>query len=278
MPNNPRPSPAHPELRSLTDALDARRAAFLALPEKKIARGLKLDAFGIGNVVAARARQLLALRAELVAALGENAGSLVDDLAVLAEATMQADVEVSVAPKPLDVRPLRAELAKEHTLLFTDAQSLANRGLLAQERIDLGRKTRGYDPLIQSTMVLISILREHWASIASHTPLQAADLDRAEARAGRLVEARARRKHGSEPKPARDLRDRALTSLVRHYDEVRRVVTYVRWHQGDADELVPSLFARNKPRRRRREAEPKAEPNVETPTSETGTQASRLET
>ena len=32
-------------------------------------------------------------------------------------------------------------------------------------------------------------------------------------------------------------------SLVHTYDELRRMMTYLRWHIGDVDGLVPSLWA-----------------------------------
>jgi hypothetical protein len=43
--------------------------------------------------------------------------------------------------------------------------------------------------------------------------------------------------------PSGELRRRAYTLFVQAYDEVRRPVTYVRWEEGDVDEIVPSLFA-----------------------------------
>jgi hypothetical protein len=54
-----------------------------------------------------------------------------------------------------------------------------------------------------------------------------------------------------------ELRARAFTLLVRHYDECRRAITYVRHHEGDADEIAPSLFTRAaKPKRAGASAEP----------------------
>jgi hypothetical protein len=51
--------------------------------------------------------------------------------------------------------------------------------------------------------------------------------------------------------------------LVRNYEEVRRIVTYLRWYEGDADAIAPSLFAHRAGRRRRaqpREVAPDAPP------------------
>jgi hypothetical protein len=39
------------------------------------------------------------------------------------------------------------------------------------------------------------------------------------------------------------LRQRAFTLFATTYDEVRRAVSYLRWHDGDGDDIAPSLFA-----------------------------------
>ena len=37
---------------------------------------------------------------------------------------------------------------------------------------------------------------------------------------------------------------RALSKLIRDYDQIRRMMAYLRWEDGDIDETVPSLYAR----------------------------------
>jgi|SRR5690606_22576285 len=46
-----------------------------------------------------------------------------------------------------------------------------------------------------------------------------------------------------------NLRQRAFSLFVRTYEECRRGVHFLRWHQGDADQFAPSLY-----RKRRRSA------------------------
>jgi hypothetical protein len=38
------------------------------------------------------------------------------------------------------------------------------------------------------------------------------------------------------------MRQRAFTLFARAHDEVRRVVTYLRWHEDDASVLFPTVF------------------------------------
>jgi hypothetical protein len=42
---------------------------------------------------------------------------------------------------------------------------------------------------------------------------------------------------------ANDIKQRAWALLTQSYDRIRRAVTYVRWDEGDADVIAPSLFA-----------------------------------
>ena len=50
------------------------------------------------------------------------------------------------------------------------------------------------------------------------------------------------------------VRARALTHLFRVYGEVRRMIGYVRWWHGDADEIAPPLYAARARRARTKRA------------------------
>jgi hypothetical protein len=39
------------------------------------------------------------------------------------------------------------------------------------------------------------------------------------------------------------IRQQAFTLLVKAYDETRRAVSFLRWREGDADTIAPSLYA-----------------------------------
>ena len=42
---------------------------------------------------------------------------------------------------------------------------------------------------------------------------------------------------------AADRRQRAFSLFVKAYDQARRAIQYVRWEQGDADSIAPSLYS-----------------------------------
>jgi hypothetical protein len=230
----------HPDAPALKAALDAHREDLLAMPAEQV-EPLSLDASDSAEVVIGSAPIIAGHRDALVELFGAEAGERVDALPELARATKQADVELSAAPVS-DVPAMNKELLAEHGLLSTDAQSLANRGLIDERRIEGARSTVGYRVLIHNTLVLVSLLREQWSTIDPHTPLTSADLDRAEAKALRMLTALGEREQGANRVPALDLRARSLTKLVREYEEVRRMVAYLRWHEGDAGAIAPSLW------------------------------------
>jgi hypothetical protein len=243
----PSPSPVHHadgEAPPPKTALDERRPFLLAMPEQTVERQPKVDASVAAEIVLGSAPQIAHHKAAIVAQFGAAAGTTIDELPMVALATKQADVELSAAAVNGDLGPMEADLRAEHTLLFTDAQSLANRKLLDPQRLEAARGTLSYRQLIHSTLVLVALLREHWPAIADQTPIKAADLDRTEEKATRMLTTLGEREQGATRVPAAELRLRALTDLVTRYDEVRRMLTYLRWHEGDVDEIAPSLYAR----------------------------------
>ena len=64
-------------------------------------------------------------------------------------------------------------------------------------------------------------------------------------------------------------RTRAFVLFVRCYDEIRRAVSFLRWNEGDADTLVPSLYAGRGGRGKSEPARGEPESDKETPAAPT---------
>jgi hypothetical protein len=78
-----------------------------------------------------------------------------------------------------------------------------------------------------------------------------AELERARSVASRIVALVGRREQvEQEPGPATLLRRQTFTLLMRSYSEAQRGIGYVRWHAGDADRIVPTLYS-GRPKRGR---------------------------
>jgi hypothetical protein len=71
-------------------------------------------------------------------------------------------------------------------------------------------------------------------------------VDRGAVLAVQLLEGPIERMHAPlTPSEATVARERAFTLFYRAYDELRRAVTFLRWHDGDIEQLVPTLFLRS---------------------------------
>jgi hypothetical protein len=225
------------------DALNGLRAELKAMPESEIERRTTLDPSSAALTAGATAKKVAPFRGELIATFGPQAGELLDELPVVALATRQADIEFTMSMPPDDLTEPYAQVRAAHQLLLIDADSLALRGHLDPKRLAPARNVQGYLATVDSVERIVSLLREDWDRLAPHTPLVAAELDRAVVLAKSLSAAVAARDNGVHRAPAAETRIRVLSKLMRRYDALRRMMTYLRWEQDDVDQLVPSLYA-----------------------------------
>jgi hypothetical protein len=93
-------------------------------------------------------------------------------------------------------------------------------------------------------VALVALFEAAWSEVAQKSPVTKAELRRAGALAHEILRSTgegiilARQRQ----QVADDHRTRAFTLLVDRYDTARRFVTFVRWHEGDADAITPSLW------------------------------------
>ena len=224
-------------------ALEARRERLAAMSEEQIARRLRLDVATTCTLAVTAVQNVAELRGELVAQFGENAAQLLDGLEVTARAARQADVEHEGRDEGVELAQLHKELVAMHERLLADADSLAVRGFLSRERIAGFRDARSYQGALRSVVGLVSVLREQWSSLASRTPITAADLAAADDAALRFEAALAKGPQANGRVAALETRTRALSLLVHEYEQLRRMVGFLRYFENDADRYVPSLYA-----------------------------------
>jgi hypothetical protein len=73
------------------------------------------------------------------------------------------------------------------------------------------------------------------------------------------------RDNGSDAQAATaDMRARAFTLFTRAYDDARRAVIFLRWHEGDADSIAPSLHPGKSAGKKKTVDEPNATPPAAT--------------
>ena len=113
------------------------------------------------------------------------------------------------------------------------------------------------------------MMHDNWTAISGKTALQIADIDQAEALAERLITAIGLRDQGPAVlAESAENRQKAFTLFVNTYDQIRRVISYLRWNEGDVDQIAPSLYAgRNTGRRKSPDPQPTTPATPSVPTA-----------
>jgi len=131
-----------------------------------------------------------------------------------------------------------------------DAKILVQRGLIPAMRLSKLKGPNGSRNTACDLLTLAALLRDSWPNIANRTATRMTDLERAEILGDGLISAIALRDQSTaKAVESADQRQRAYTLFVSAYDELRRAVVFLRWYEGDADVIAPSLYAKRKARR-----------------------------
>lgn len=156
------------------------------------------------------------------------------------------------APEP-NLPALLAEAAPLREGMLVAAEALAYVGAVDRTQVAGIRSGSGHLDLANDLIELATLFGEQWSELSTKTALTRAEVDRAAELGPALVAALGRRDLGTDAEASayEDERRRSFWLFFRAYEESRRAVGYLRWHEGDVDELVPSLFTT---RRRSREA------------------------
>lgn len=250
---------------SLKQALERVRPELEAMAADSVLDTPGLDGSGAASIVIGALPRIAAFRAALVAQYGEEGERFLNTLPVCAYAVEQANVEVAAAESDSDLRLANDELLEALALLETDLDGAANRKLLDRSRIEPGRSKQGYRTVVMSTLVLVSVAREFWPTIERRVPITQAEVDRAEALAQAQLKRLNEREQGVSRMTVMEVRRRAISLLIKTYGEVRRMITYVRWWEGDADVIAPSLWSGRRRRNPREEDGPPVTPVVGSP-------------
>ncbi|AUX42903.1 hypothetical protein SOCE26_043410 [Sorangium cellulosum] len=198
------------------------------------------------------------MREEIVRDLPNHPIEMLDELEDYVLAAWYADLLYSTPASELDTKKLTEEASTLREGLLVAAEALAYRNLLDKQRVADIRKGRGHSDLAGDLVALAELFRGSWDKVRAKTAVEDAELERAADLGVRLLAALAAKPgKGSAAAPkitdASDRRARAISLVAKAYEECRRAVAYLRWHDGGDGELAPSLL--QKPRGRRPNSE-----------------------
>ena len=150
---------------------------------------------------------------------------------------------------------------------LADLAALANHGVLDSGALTNFRGTNSHRKLAQDLIGLSNLVHERWALIGGKSMISLASMDEA----ATLGEAILQGLGDRERMPTHSLvqRDKAFTLFVRAYDEARRAILFLRWHEGDADTILPSLYkGRRSAKKRESDTDGAPRPPVATPAAQ----------
>jgi len=161
------------------------------------------------------------------------------------------------------LRALYDEGLRLRETLHSDVRALIARGLLDAGTIKNLSGPNGHKNVAVDLQILAQVAKDNFSEIEGNCAIQRSEIEHAQKLASRIL----RVVGGRAQNPARaaeavDMRNRVFTLLLRAYEDARRAIIYLRWDDGDADTIAPSLYkGRNGGRKKAIVAEPVA-PNA----------------
>lgn len=198
---------------------------------------------------------------EIAENLPKVSATLGDDLETRALAAWYAQM-LFAAPRGEEVfKQLLEEASTLREALLVSAGPLVYKGLVEKEKIDAIKKGQGHADKAADLTSLGELYESIWPKIQGKTAVEAAEWKRALELGPQLAAAVSARQQGnSAQKTEADLeaqRVRAFTFLLKGWDDLRRALTFLRWVEGDVDEIAPVLVkAPPKPREKKAEEKP----------------------
>ena len=155
-----------------------------------------------------------------------------------------AQARYAFATTPAEELPgLLDEATARRDIMIAEGKALIVRGLLNSDALDDLTGTHGYKNVAFDLSGLTQLFKAAWPNIQGKTGLQQGEIDEAGQLALKLAAAVAHRENAESIAEATDIRQRMFTLFCTIYDQIRRGMSYLRWNQGDVDEIVPSLYA-----------------------------------
>lgn len=239
------------------EALDRVRPELNALPDKEL-RVINIDPLAAVTIVRGALPRLTELALLLATKTPDFEPRHLTQLETYALALMQAHIAyIGIDGQSTVLRNLSAKANQLREDLLRDAINLAKRGCFPEQRLARLKGPNGHRNIASDILTLATLLRDCWSVIMHKTTVTPADLDQAEILGDELILALGNReKVTALAATAARERQQIYTLFVRAYEEIRSSVIYVRRHEGDADEIAPTLYPKRKLARRKANPEP----------------------
>jgi hypothetical protein len=239
-----KPHPAKPAApAAAAAAFDTLEKELAALTQDQLAP-IDIDIPQAVSIALGALPGIALLRGAMVEKLPAHPIDLTDKLETYALGAWYAHL-LALPPAGPDnpVKPLLDEAVFLRANLLSDAEALARRGLIDAAVVEEIRKGQGDVDTANDLVALATLFTSSWQDIEHRTAATEQEIARAGDLGPELLAALGVMERGPTSGPAEVAarRQRAFTLFCRAYNETRRAVSYLRWHEGDADEIAPPL-------------------------------------
>lgn len=166
-------------------------------------------------------------------------------VAGLASAVLYLDnARNSTTRKANEVASLAEEGSELVEIMIADVRAMMTRKVLPADSLGEYEPGNGYRNLAHNLGMLAGLCVRHWSTIEGRSGITKEDVTRASMLNEEILKVLGERVNDNgEAAQNGMLRAQAFTLLVRAYDELRRAIAFIRYHEGDVDLIVPSLYA-----------------------------------
>jgi hypothetical protein len=247
------------------DAVAKIEPELAALTPEELAP-ITVDVSAAVTAVLSAAPKIREHRDEIVEQLPLHPIAQLDELETYAHGAWYAHLLHTYANgSPEAAKAMIEEAQKLREDLLVAAEALAHRGMLDADAVAAIRKGHGHADTAGDLTALAQLFSASWGKVSSKTAVEKTEIDRAAELGPAVMVAIAVRKSGAKSTDTDGQRTRAFALLARAYDGCRRAMAYLRWAEGDADSIAPSLFkkrAGRKPGSGKKEEEAESAPEA----------------
>jgi hypothetical protein len=221
--------------------LEAER---LAIPSDKVIL-VNLDVPQATSTAFAVVPILESYREQIVKRLPDFDITRFDKIEEYARGLSHANVLYSMATNPPDDLKSVYEAGLHLREIFhADIVSLTARGFIHVNAIRDYKGLVGYRNVATELQLLATVLKASSVVTEGKCATSSEEIERALQIVARLLRVAGERELSpAAVASATDTRNRAFTLFTNAYDDARRAIIYLRWHEGDASEIIPSLYA-----------------------------------
>lgn len=239
------PAPAVPDGIDYAKAYELLREEIATVAEDDVER-VNLDVYNAANKVNGALPRLRTLKPRFASLPSFNA-SAVERIDLYGHAAVHAHLlYLATQPPKEEVERVYKEVFDLRDILYTEVVALCRRKLLDETRLSALRGAVGYRNAAFDVLLLGTMLLDNNDALQGRILSSREEIESAREKAHKLNEMINLKENNDAAAPALLTKQRAFTLFIRAYDEARRGLTFLRWHEDDVDDILPTIYPKKK--------------------------------